>query len=141
MTNQLTTLASTITLAVALITSVVFAAEEHNHDHKTSSFQSVAVGLSALDSLISEVREKIGKGDFEGLHATSEELRGAAGGLEARLVDIAAANKERFKFNAEQLGTLASQLEEAHESKNKEEAEKVAKRLESVRDRLKAVAP
>lgn len=129
--------------AVALaMATPSFADEKHDHGGgKGMSFASVSAGIKTLDELIAEARGKIGKGDFEGLHETAEEVHGAADGLAARLTDISMENKERYKFNTEQLKSLGSQLEEAHEAKNKEEAEKVAKRLEGVRDRLKSLAP
>jgi molybdenum-dependent DNA-binding transcriptional regulator ModE len=124
---------------------IAMAQDEHDHDHdhgaKAMSFTSVSAGLKTLNDLIAEARAKVAKGDFEGLHETSEEVHGAADGLAARLTDISMENKERYKFNTEQLKSLSSQLEEAHEAKNKEDAEKVTKRLESVRDRLKSLAP
>ena len=139
--NLLMLTVSSVALAF-FATSPSLADEKHDHGGgKGMSFASVSAGIKTLDELIAEARGKIGKGDFEGLHETAEEVHGAADGLAARLTDISMENKERYKFNTEQLKSLSSQLEEAHEAKNKDEAEKVAKRLEGVRDRLKALAP
>jgi hypothetical protein len=131
-----------VTVAALMLAGPSVADEKHDHGgEKGMSFASVSAGIKVLDELIAEARSKIGKGDFDGLHETAEEVHGAADGLAARLTDVSMENKERYKFNTEQLKSLSSQLEEAHEAKNKVEAEKVAKRLEGVRDRLKALAP
>lgn len=141
MKKQRTSLTAAMVFAFTLTASAAFAAEEHGHDHKITSFESVLAGVKTVDTLIAEVRTRVSKGDFEGLHATSEEVRAAAEGLEARLADVEAAHKERFKFNTDQLKGIATELEEAHESKSKDEAEKVAKRMESIRDRLRSLSP
>lgn len=141
MNRKYTKLAASLGLILGLSSGHVLAADDHKHDHKITSFESVAAGVKAVDSLIAEVRTMVSKGDFEGLHPTSEELKSAAEALEARLGDVAAEHKDRFKFNTDQLKSVATDLEEAHESKNKDEAEKVAKRMESIRDRLRSLAP
>lgn len=141
MNRKLSLVATTFTLLLSLSATAVMAADEHKHDHKITSFESAAAGVKAIDGLITEVRAKAAKGDFEGLHPTSEEVKSAAEALEARMGDINADNKERFKFNTNQLKSVANDLEEAHESKNKDEAEKAAKRMESIRDRLRSLAP
>lgn len=141
MNRKYTNLIASISLMVGLSASPALAADDHKHDHKITSFESVGAGVKAVDSLIAEVRTKVSKGDFEGLHPTSEEVKSAAEALEARLGDVAAEHKERFKFNTDQLKSVATDLEEAHESKNKDEAEKVAKRMESIRDRLRSLSP
>lgn len=141
MIRKLSTAASAFSFLLGLSAAPLMAADEHKHDHKITTFESAAAGVKAVDGLIAEVRTKVAKGDFEGLHPTSEEVKSAAEALEGRLGDIAAENKDRFKFNANQLKSVANDLEEAHESKNKDEAEKAAKRMESIRDRLRTLTP
>ncbi len=139
MAKRLSYLKTALCAAAALLDQSSFAAEEHkhgDHEHKAAAFQSISAGVIQLDKLISEVRSKTGKNDFEGLHETSDEVRATAQGLEARLGDVKPESKERYKFNTEQLKSLAKQLAEVHESKSKDDAEKVAKRMESIRDRL-----
>lgn len=126
-------------IAATMILQPAFAAEE-KHDHKVS-FDTVTAGLKAIDEYIVEIKDNIAAGDFEALHHVAEELHGASEGLGARLVEVAAANKERFKFNADQIRLLGDQLEAAHGAKDKAAIERVVKRLEGVRDRMIALAP
>lgn len=141
MKKTLTVLAVAMGLGVPMALSPAHAADDHEHDHKITTVESVAAGVKLVDTLIAEIRTKTAKGDFEGLHPTAEEVRATAEALEGRLGDVEAAHKERFKFNTDQLKSVATDLEEAHESKNKDEAEKVAKRMESIRDRLRSLSP
>ncbi len=127
-------------LAFAMGAAPAIASEQHNHGAGGAmTFPSASAGLKTIDELIAEAKAKIAKGDFEGLHESSEEFQSASKGLNSRLSDIPQANAERFKFNVEQIRSLGAQLEEAHESKNKAEADTVIKRLEGVRDRLKSL--
>lgn len=133
--------------AAALFTGPALGQDKHDHDHggkhdhahaKTSS---VAAGVKAIDAAIAETRAVVAKGDLEALHETSEEVAEVAEGLAARIGDVSAENRERFKFNTDQLKTLGTQLHDAHEAKDKDGVERVVKRMESVRDRIKTLAP
>jgi hypothetical protein len=74
------------------------------------------------------------------LHDISEDLHGIAEGLEKRVGDVKAENRERFSFNVKQVDTQHTQLEAAHESKAKADVERVIKRLEDVHGRLVALS-
>jgi hypothetical protein len=116
-------------------------AAEGEHKHDTKTFASVAAGLAALDAAVAAAKSKAAAGDFEALHGISEDLHGIAAGLEKRLADVAAENRERFRFNVGQVENLHAQLEAAHDSKVKADVDRVVKRLEDVAGRLKALAP
>lgn len=131
--------ASCLVLTLSVVPA--FAGRERAHTHNLISFESVMAGVKRIDKLISEIRSKVGKGDFEGLTATSEEIRAVAEGLEARFSDVETAHVERFKFNTDQLKSAATKLVEVRENKNEGEAEKIAKRIEAIRDRLHSLSP
>jgi hypothetical protein len=124
---------------VGMQASLSFAAGEHKHEAKT--FATVAAGLTALDAAVVNAKTKAAAGDFEALHDISEDLHGIADGLKKRLPDVAAENRDRFKFNVDQVNALHEQLEAAHESKKAEDVNRVIKRLEDVAGRLKTLTP
>lgn len=125
-------------VAALMCSQAAFSAGEHKHESK--SFTTVAAGLVALDSAITDAKSKSAAGDFEALHDISEDLHGIADGLKKRLSDVAAENRDRFKFNVDQVNALHEQLEAAHESKKADDVARVIKRLEDVSGRLKALA-
>ena len=129
------------TLAVCFLLTASALAAEGEHKHEAKTFTSVAAGLTALDAAVTQAKAKSAAGDFEALHKISEDLHGISEGLEKRLGDVGAENKDRFKFNVGQVNALHEQLEAAHESKNKDDVARVIKRLEDVSGRLKALAP
>ncbi|MBL8279113.1 MAG: hypothetical protein JNL93_20630 [Pelomonas sp.] len=121
-----------------LMTSVA-PAKEGDHQHDAKVFASVAAGLSALEAAIADAKAKVAAGNFKALHETSEDLHSIVGGLKTRAGDVAAEAKERYSFNVDQVRNLHEQLEAAHESASKADAERVIKRLEDVTTRLKAL--
>ncbi len=131
-----------IAIAAMLAVSVPAAyAKEAEHTHEPKKFASIDAGLTALDAAIADAKSKIAAGKFDALHSTSEDLHSIAGGLKAKLPDVAADTKDRFKFNVDQLTNLHEQMEDAHHDANKADAERVIKRLEDVAARLKALSP
>jgi hypothetical protein len=128
-----------IVVLVGLLSGSSFAAGEHKHETRT--FATVAAGLTALDAAVTEAKTKAAAGNFEALHDISEDLHGIADGLKKRLPDVAAENRDRFKFNVDQVNALHEQLEAAHESKKADDVNRVVKRLEDVASRLKTLAP
>lgn len=123
-------------LAAVALSSPAFA--EEDHAHKPKEFATLAAGLGALDAAVAEAKASAA-GDMKALPKVSEELKSIAGGLRLRLGDVAAANKERFQFNVDQVEAMHVQLEEAHEAKSKDGAERVLKRLTDVAARLKSL--
>jgi hypothetical protein len=136
----MTRILSVCALFLAMSVSGAISAEgEHKHEAKT--FGTVAEGLAVLDAAVTTAKTKAAAGDFEALHDVSEDLHGIADGLKKRLTDVAAENRDRFKFNVDQVNALHEQLEAAHESKKAEDVNRVIKRLEDVAGRLKTLAP
>jgi hypothetical protein len=128
-------LASTMALCGAV------GAAEDEHQHEAKVFASVAAGLTSLDGAVASAKSKAAAGDMKALGAISEDLHGIAEGLGKRLPDVAAENRERFKFNVAQIDALHGQLEAAQEDKDTDGVNRVIKRLEDVAGRLKALAP
>jgi hypothetical protein len=131
--------AALLTATMALCSTV--GAAEGEHKHETKIFASVAAGLTSLDGAVALAKSKAAAGDMKALAAISEDLHGIAEGLGKRLPDVAAENRERFKFNVAQIDALHGQLESAQKSKDAEGVNRVIKRLEDVSGRLKALAP
>jgi len=129
-------------LVLALFAALALSAPafaDEDHAHKPKEFASVAVGMTALNDAIAQAKASAA-GDMKVLPKVSEELKSIAGGLRLRLGDVGAANKERFQFNVDQVEAMHEQLEEAHEAKSKDDANRVIKRLEDVAGRLKSLA-